>query len=144
MPSPVNIILNQDQLCFSGPAGSLPVSEDDQISRRLAMLLEGLCLSSPAQAARKYGFTRQRFNQIRQAYRNKGAEGLRLQTPGPKSNYRRTDQVQRLVIRWRFLDPDASASVIAQKIRQQERPVSTRSVERVIADFGLQKKTLHP
>jgi hypothetical protein len=46
------------------------------------------------------------------------------------------------VIRHRFLDPDASAEVIAQKLRQCEWPISTRSVERVIEQFGLQKKTL--
>jgi hypothetical protein len=31
--------------------------------------------------------------------------------------------------------------VIAQKIRQTGLKISTRSVERVIEDFGLQKKT---
>jgi len=48
----------------------------------------------------------------------------------------------RLVIRCRFLDPESSPAVIAQKIRQQKLAISTRSVERIIADFGLQKKTL--
>jgi hypothetical protein len=47
----------------------------------------------------------------------------------------------RQVIRHRFLDPDASADVIAQKLRQAGFVVSTRTVERVIATFGLQKKT---
>jgi hypothetical protein len=44
-------------------------------------------------------------------------------------------------MRHRFLDPDATAEVIAQKIRQTGLQISTRSVERVIEDFGLQKKT---
>ena len=48
----------------------------------------------------------------------------------------------RLVIRHRFLDAEASAEVIAQKLRQQGNPISQRSVERIIADYGLQKKTL--
>jgi hypothetical protein len=46
------------------------------------------------------------------------------------------------VIRCRFLDPEASAEVIAQKLRQAGISLSTRSVERVIADYGLQKTTL--
>jgi len=50
--------------------------------------------------------------------------------------------VVRQVIRHRFLDADASAQVIGQKLRQAGWVVSTRSVERVIADYGLQKKTL--
>ena len=83
-------------------------------------------------------------DQILAAYLEQGAEGLLLQTPGPKTDYRRTGQVVRLVIRCRFLDPDSSPEVIAQKIRQQSHTISQRSVERIIADYGLQKKTLHP
>ena len=37
---------------------------------------------------------------------------------------------------------DASADVIAQKLRQAGFDISTRSVERVIEAYGLQKKTL--
>jgi hypothetical protein len=61
---------------------------------------------------------------------------------GPKTNYRRTGEVERQVIRHRFLDPLASAEVIAQKLRQTGFAISRRSVARVIADYGLQKKTL--
>ena len=60
---------------------------------------------------------------------------------GPKRNYRRTDEVVRQVIRHRFLDAEASADVIAQKLRRPALP-SAHSVERVVADYGLQKKTL--
>jgi transposase len=139
----MKISLSQQRLQFTGPRGSLSVDQDDEVSRRLAMLIEGQCEEAgPAKAAQKYGFTRQRYYQLLDEFQDQGAEGLRPQTPGPKTHYRRTDQVVRLVIRCRFLDPDCSPEVIAQKIRQQNLPISTRSVERIIADFGLQKKTL--
>jgi hypothetical protein len=48
----------------------------------------------------------------------------------------------RQVIRHRFLDPEASPEVIAQKLRQTGFTISTRSVERVIAEYAIQKKTL--
>ena len=64
------------------------------------------------------------------------------QKRGPKTNYRRTGELVRQVIRHRFLDPDASPDVIAQKLKQTGFVISTRSVERVIKEFGLQKKTL--
>src|SRR6266581_5225923 len=86
--------------------------------------------------------TRQRYYQILDAFYEEGAEGLLLHSPGPKSDYRRTHQVVRLVIRCRFLDPESSPEVIAQKLRQQSLCISQRSVERIIADYGLQKKTL--
>ena len=141
----MKIALSQNQLQFTGPGGSLLVPAADEVSRRLAMLIEGECEGlGPSKAAAKFQFTRQRYYQILGDFLDQGAEGLLLQTPGPKTDYRRTDQVVRLVIRCRFLDPDSSPAVIAQKIRQQSHPISQRSVERIIADYGLQKKTLRP
>ena len=139
----MKISLSKSQLRFTGPGGSLPIPKDDEVSRRLAMLIDGECEGlGPSKAAEKFNFTRQRYYQILADFLERGAEGLLLQTPGPKSDYRRTEQVVRLVLRCRFLDPDASPAVIAQKIRQQSLSISQRSVERIIADYGLQKKTL--
>ena len=141
----MKVIYAQDHLRFRGPAGSLLVPDNDEVCRRLAMLLEGQCEElGPTQAASQYGFTRQRYYQILADFYDAGTEGLRLHSPGPKSDYRRTDQVVRLVIRCRFLDPESSPAVIAQKVRQQNLSISTRSVERIITDYGLQKKTLRP
>jgi transposase len=126
-----------------GSHGSLAILPDDEITPKLAMLVEGQCMGlGPTRAARKYGYTKQRYYQVLKAYRQDGALALRSRKRGPKRNYRRTEDVVRQIIRHRFLDPDASAEVIAQKLRQCGRPISTSSVERVIAEFGLQKKTL--
>ena len=126
---------------FVGPAGSFPVPENDQVTRRLAMLLEGECELGPKAAAEKFGLSRQRYFQLRQQFWKSGDQGLLAQKRGPKQNYRRTSELVRQVIRHRFLDPDARADVIAQKLRQAGWQISTRSVERVIEEYGLQKKT---
>ena len=72
---------------------------------------------------------------------SKGAQALQSQKRGPKTHYRRTAELERQVIRHRFLDPEASPQVIAQKLVQGGWKISIRSVERVLADYGLQKKT---
>jgi len=127
---------------LSGPEGSLPVREDDEITLKLAMLFEGQCEGlGPAQAAQKFGYTRQRYYQILAQFKNQGAVGLQNLKPGPKSNYRRTDEVVRQIIRYRFLDPAMTPEVIAQKLNQNGYPIAIRSVERVISGYGLQKKT---
>ena len=127
---------------FVGPGGSLSVPENDEVSWKLAMLIEGECGPlGPTQAAEKFGYCKQRYYQLLHAFLEEGAIGLQSDKRGPKSNYRRTIQVGREVIRYRFLNPDASAEVIAQKLRQSGFPISTRNVERVIAEYGLQKKT---
>jgi transposase len=118
-----------------GQGGSLPVRADDEITRKLAMLIEGECEGlGPLRAAEKFGFSKQRYFQLRQAFQERGALALQSRRRGPKSNYRRTEEVVRQVIRHRFLDPEASAQVIGQKLRQAGQPVSTRRVERVIED----------
>jgi len=128
---------------LQGAEGSLPVRSEDVITRHLAMLFEGECEGGgPTAAARKFGYTRQRYFQLLHLYEQQGALGLQPHKRGPKRAYRRTQEVVRQVIRYRFLDPDASASVIAQKLRQNGWEVSQRSVERVVEEFGLQKKTL--
>ena len=38
-------------------------------------------------------------------------------------------------MRYLFLDPEASAEVIAQRLRQSAYPISVRSVERVLAKY---------
>jgi transposase len=93
-------------------------------------------------AAQKYGISRQRYYQVQKKFQENGILALINQKRGPKTNSVRTDEVERQVIRQRFLDPDASADVIAQKLRQAGFDISTRSVERVIEVYGLQKKTL--
>jgi len=130
------------QSFLSGPKGSLAVREDDAITLRLAMLFEGQCEGlGPGQTAEKFGYTRQRYYQILNQYLIHGAEGLKNLKPGPKGNYRRTDEVIRQIIRYRFLDPALSPEVIAQKLNQLGFFIAIRSVERVISEYGLQKKT---
>jgi transposase len=124
-----------------GPRGALIVPTVDEITPRLFMLIEGECELGAAAAAERHGLTRQRYYQVLNLFEQQGALALQTQKRGPKTNYVRTDEVERQVIRHRFLDPDATADVIAQKLRQAGFAVSTRSVARVIEKFGLQKKT---
>lgn len=126
-----------------GAGGSLLIREDDEVARKLSMLIEGECEGlGPSAAAEKFGFSKQRYFQLRTAFLEHGAMALLSHKRGPKTNYRRTAEVVRQVIRHRFLDPDASPEVIGQKLRQSGWTISTRSVHRVIEEFGLQKKTL--
>ena len=135
--------LNQKDGRLVGQGGSLAVREDDDVAKKLAMLIEGECEGlGPIEAARKYGYSKQRYFQLRETYLKSGASALASQKRGPKTHYRRTSQIVRQIIRYRFLDPQSSPDVIAQKLRQLGTEISTRSVERVIADYGLQKKTV--
>jgi hypothetical protein len=131
------------QHALVGVAGMLDVPEHDEITRKLAMLIEGECEGlGPIAAAKKFGFSKQRYFQLREVFRTNGASGLLSQKRGPKTHYRRTAEVVRQVIRHRFLDPEASVEVITQRLRQSGWEISNRSVQRVIEEYGIQKKTL--
>lgn len=143
MEEPVVAQFDLKKLALVGPKGHLDVREDDEITRKLSMLIEGECEGlGPTRAARKFGFTKQRYFQLRTVFTELGAAALQSRKRGPKTHYRRTAEVVRQVIRHRFLDPRASAEVIAQKLSQSGWVISIRSVQRVIEEFGLQKKTL--
>lgn len=134
--------IDKDFILLKGPKGSLQIQSDDHVALRLAMLYEGKCTDlGSTKAAKKYGYTKQRFSQLFQAFSKNGSLGLQPQNPGPKKNYVRTENVINQIIRLRFLDPDASADVIAQKLRQTGTKISKRSVELTITEHGLQKKT---
>lgn len=128
---------------FSGPCGSLSIDPDDEVSIKLAMLVKGECSGDgPTRAAQEFGFSRQRYFQLRNLFMAHGAAGLASAQRGPKTNYRRTREAVCQVVRYRFLDANISGEVIAQKLRQNGFKIGARSVERILADFGLQKKTL--
>jgi len=129
---------------LTGPAGALLIAADDLMARHFLLLLQGECLGADgiAALAQTHGYSRQRYYQLRAAFQAGGMAALQPHKTGPKTNYRRTDPVVRQVLRHRFLDPDASPAVITQKLKQGQWSISQRSVQRVIADYGLQKKTL--
>jgi len=123
--------------------GTLPISEQDEITRKLSMLIAGQCGNEPLdKVVARFDYSRQRYFQLLALFRKEGARALLSSKRGPKSKYRRTQEVVCQVIRHRFLDPEASTKVIAQKLRQCHFHVSKRTVDRVIAQYGLQKKTL--
>jgi transposase len=106
------------------------------------MLIEGECEArGPRQAAEICGCSQSRYYQLRKAFQLPGAQALTSPKRGPKRQYRRTQEVTRHVIRHRCLDPDATAEGIAQQISPTGLKSSTRRVERVMEDFGLQKTT---
>ena len=133
---------NTNNLKFLGKAGELIIHDNDVVAKKLRMLIDGTCNGLGAEkAAQKYGYTRQSYYQILAGYNKYGTEALKEKKRGPKGKSVRTETVINQIIRHRFLDPEASCEVIAQKLNQTGFRVSKRSVERTITEYGLQKKS---
>jgi transposase len=115
------------------------IDEKDRLSVKLAMLIEGHSTIGVHEAIKKYGYTEQRYYQLLDKYLKDGSQGLIDKKTGSDKKPVRTKEVVNQIIRLRFLDPIASAAVLAQKLTQTGYKVSKRSVERTITEFGLKK-----
>ena len=120
----------------------LGIKKDDKASKKLLMLVEGTLGMGVKKSLEKYGYTEQRYYQLKKEFMEVGFEALVDQKRGPKDRHARKRQVDMQIIRMRFLDPKSSANVITQKLNQSGIKISQRSVERTITEYGLQKKTL--
>lgn len=120
----------------------LNISPDDKPTLKFLMLVEGTYGIGVEKSTVKYGYSQQRYYQLLKSFKENGSDALIDKKRGPQKNHVRTEDVDKLIIRMRYLDPDSSAPVIAQKLNQQGIDISVRSVERTITEYGLQKKTL--
>jgi transposase len=121
---------------------TLKISPADTTAWKLMMLIDAASSKDETieQISHRYGYTREHFYIIKKNYENGGSQALSDKAKGPKRNYKRTDEIEKQIIRHRFLDPDANSEVIAQKMNQTGHIISQRSVERTINEYGLQKK----
>lgn len=120
----------------------LGIRKLDSTTKKMLMIFEGIYTIGVQKSIKKHGYTEQRYYQLLKLFRTQGVEGLIDHKRGPQTNSVRTETVINRIIRYRFLDPQSSSAVIAQKLVQDGYKVSVRSVERTIQEYGLQKKTL--
>ncbi len=128
---------------FEGASGYLPILPNDELTRKLAMLIIGKCgCESIERIAAKYGYTQQRYFQLRAQFLEKGAKALISSKRGLKPSSELDQNVICRIIRMRFLNPRIGTSAIVQVLQKQGYHISRRMVERVIAKFGLEKRSL--
>jgi transposase len=120
---------------------TLSIKDDDKLAKKLLMIYEGELYGRKA-AWEKYGYTEQWYYKLLKRYNEHGSEGLIEKKRGSDKKPVRTDEVTTQVISLRYLDPISDTGVIVQKMKQNGYRISQRSVERVITDYGLQKKRM--
>ena len=119
------------------------IDKNDKLGIKMAMLFEAHCTLGVQQAIIKYGYTEQRYYQLLKIYSEGSSEDLRDKKRGSDKRPVRDKEVTNQIIRERYLDTEASAEVISQKLKQNGYSVSVRSVERTITEYGLQKKLIN-
>lgn len=114
---------------------------EDEASVDLAMLIAGETSGRPLdEVLEAFGRSRSTYYEKLRRFRDQGVSGLLARPPGPRNAWRRPLEVLRFVVRARLRDPDRSAASIAEDLARQGHPVSVRSVERTLTQFGLTRR----
>jgi transposase len=123
---------------IAGPGGRLPLRPDDEAVVDLMMLIQGETTGRPLeQVLAEFGRSRSTYYEKLRRFREQGIEGLLARPPGPHSSWRRPMEVVRFVVTARMRDPERGAPAIAEDLQRLGHPVSVRSVERTLTQFGL-------
>jgi transposase len=130
---------------IKGPGGTLPLRPKDEAALDFVMLIEGETSGQALdEVLRKFGRSRSTYYEKLRRFRESGFEGLLSRPPGPRSPWRRPIEVVRYIVTTRLRHPDKAAAEIALELTQQGHPVSTRSIERTLTQFGLTRSTRRP
>ena len=95
---------NLDEKSLNGSI-SLNVSSRDAVAWKLLMLFEAAShtYDKIEDIAKKYDYTREDFYVIKKAFETEGSKALIDKPQGPKRNYRLTKEIEKQIIRHRFL-----------------------------------------
>lgn len=130
---------------IKGPGGVLPIRSEDEAALDLVMLIQGETSGRELdEVLRQYGRSRSTYYEKLRRFREQGLEGLLSRPPGPRAPWRRSIDVIRFIVTTRLRHPERNASEIAEELSRQGHPVSMRSVERTLTQFGLTRGSKSP
>lgn len=130
---------------IKGPGGILPVRPQDDAIIDLVMLIDGETSGRQLdEVLQQYGRSRSTYYEKLRRFREEGFEGLASRPPGPRTPWRRPLEVVRHIVTTRLRHPDRSAAAIADELSRMGHPVSVRSVERTLTQFGLTRGSTRP
>jgi len=130
---------------IKGPGGVLPIRPEDEAALDLVMLIDGETSGRDLdEVLRQHGRSRSTYYEKLRRFREQGLEGLLSRPPGPRTPWRRPMEVIRFIVTTRLRHPERTASEIAEELSRQGHPVSMRSVERTLTQFGLTRGPKSP
>lgn len=130
---------------IKGPGGILHLRPEDDAALDLVMLIDGETSGRPLDdVLREHGRSRSTYYEKLRRFREQGLEGLLSRPPGPRTPWRRPLEVVRYIVTSRLRNPELSAAEIADGMSRQGHPVSVRSVERTLTQFGLTRGSSKP
>jgi transposase len=124
-----------------GPGGTLAVRPDDEAGTDLAMLIAGETSGRPlATVLEEFGRSRTTYYEKLKRFREGGVAALLARPSGPRNAWRRPLEVVRFIVTSRLRDPARTTAQISDDLARLGHPVSVRSVERTLAQFGLTRR----
>jgi transposase len=111
---------------------------DDKLQVKYEMLRSHAVDALPIRhAAPQFGYTRQGFYQVQQAFRDAGMAGLLDKKRGRKGPVKCTPDVVAFVVREKHAHPDCSGRDLAERLRAQRGlEVHRRTIEKIVAGLA--------
>jgi transposase len=119
-----------ERIAFFDPRDKLQVKYEMLRSHEV----EGLPIN---RAAQLFGYTRQGFYQLQQAFREEGMAGLLEKKRGRKGPVKCTPEIVAFLVREKQLDPELSGRELAERVLEEHGlQVHRRTVEKVVKNLG--------
>lgn len=128
-------------IVVKGDRGDFEIGLKDSLQRRYELVRELRLSAEPKEEiCKKYGYSRIMGYHYEKAWDEKGWEGLMDKPRGPKTRSRRTEEVERRILKIRFKEPEKDMYDIVNVLRDEGYGISARSVARVLSEHGVTLK----
>ena len=117
------------------------INLEDPLQRKYEMVRELRLSSKPRkEICARYNYSRKTGNESLHAWEEKGWDGIRKKSRGPKSKSVRTQDVENRIVDIRFKNPENDMYDIAEILKTEGHKISARSVGRVLSEHGITLK----
>lgn len=128
-------------IVVKGDRGDFEIGLEDSLQRRYELVRELRLSAEPKEEiCKKYGYSRIMGYHYEKAWGEKGWKGLMDKPRGPKTRSRRTEEVERRILKIRFKEPEKDMYDIVNVLRDEGYGISARSVARVLSEHGVTLK----
>ncbi len=119
------------------------INPDDPIQWRYEMVRQATLSRKPIdEISKEFGFSRDMYFYYKSKFETGGILGLADCKPGPTKPRKRTEEVEKQILKIRFKRPELNMYEICEMLKLEGYGISPRSVGRTITSHGLGLKKM--
>lgn len=132
------IIKEKKELIGDTPGRIFNINPDDSIQWRYEMVRQATLSHKPiGEISKEFGFSRDMYFYYKSKFESAGMLGLVDCKPGPTKPRKRTEEVEKQILKIRFKRPELNMYEICEMLKHEGYEISPRSVGRTLTSHGL-------